>query len=310
MRTIDDLSGYDKASIIVDLLGDSLSLNIFSDIPESEYLDLRRHAKEINPVISTSVRKEVLDDYYSKMLSIGKYQNVGLNINMFDFLKNLNDEQLYALLFNEKPRVIALALDQIENKRRMPIILKLSQEMQTQTILQTGNLNDIPLETVIHVAKTLKKKASFLPGPVKFSRGGGKSVADMLSNMSEDDAEQYINKMKLDNPDLYNDVKKCFLLFEDIIKMPERIALDFWGDPDIPLDMMAKALKEFDAETVKRLQEYLPGKKQAMFTPIGEEESLPKREIDEAKRIIKDLLQEKIDAGKINIDDILAVEAL
>ena len=34
---------------------------------------------------------------------------------MFDFLNNLDDEQLYVLLSNEKPVVIALALEQIEN---------------------------------------------------------------------------------------------------------------------------------------------------------------------------------------------------
>ena len=190
----------------------------------------------------------------------------------------------------------------------MIFLSKLDQELQTQTVLQTGNLNSMPLDTVIHVAKDLKKKASFLPGSVEFSRGGGKSVSDMLSKMSEDDAEQYLNKMQLDNPDLFTDVKKYFLLFDDIIKMPEKLALDFWGDPDIDLAMMAKALKELDAETVKRLQGYLPGKKQAMFTPIGEEESLPKREINEAKGSIKDLLQTKIAAGTINIEDILAID--
>ena len=45
-----------------------------------------------------------------------------------------------------------------------------------------------------------------------------------------------------------------------------------------------------------------------MFTPIGEEESLSKREIDEAKGKIKDLLQTKIDAGEMNIEDILVAE--
>ena len=86
------------------------------------------------------------------------------------------------------------------------------------------------------------------------------------------------------------------------------MALDFWGDPDIDLDMMAKALQEYETETIERLKGYLPGKKQAMFTPIGEEESLSKHEIDEAKGKIKDLLQTKIDSGEINIDDILVAE--
>ena len=244
MNTIEELSGYDKAAIIYDILGDSVAVNMFIDIPEAELYELRKHANRIRRDVPIRVKKDVLDDYYFKMLSVEKHQQIPLNKNMFDFLNNLDDEQLYALLSNEKPRVIALALEQVENKRRMPFLIKLDQELQTQIVLQTGDLNDIPLETVIHLAKDLKKKATFLPGPVEFSRGGGKSVSDMLSKMSEDDAEQYLNKMKLDNPVLFTDVKKYFLLFDDIIKMPEKMALDFWGDPDIDLAMMAKAIKD------------------------------------------------------------------
>ena len=306
MKKMSELTGYDKASIIIDLLGDSLAINIFQDIPESDFFELRKHAKKISSEVSASIKKEVLDDYYFKMLSIDKFQKVPLNKDMFDFLNNLDDERLYELLSNEKPKVIALALEQIENNRRMKFLSKLNQEIQTETVLQTGNLNNIPLEAVIHIAKELKKKASFLPGPVEFSRGGGESVAEMLAKMPEDDAEKYLNKMKLDNPDLYKNVKKYFFLFEDIINMPEKPALILWGDADMDLEVMATSLKGCNIELIEKLQGYLPGKKEAMFTPIPEDESIPSNEIDIAKGKVKNLLQTKITSGEIRIEDILA----
>ena len=67
---------------------------------------------------------------------------------------------------------------------------------------------------------------------------------------------------------------------------------------------MATALAECDTETVEKLQEYLPGKKQAMFTPKTEEDSVSKREIDEGE--IKDCLQKKIESGEVSIEDLLA----
>ena len=79
--------------------------------------------------------------------------------------------------------------------REVPGGRQLIQEIQTEIVLQTGNLHTIPLESVIHIAKDLKKKISFLPSPVNFSRGGGKSVSEMLSSMSENDAAQYLNKI-------------------------------------------------------------------------------------------------------------------
>ena len=308
MKTIEELTGYDKAAIIYAILGDSVAINMFKDIPEAELYELRKHASKIKREVSIRVKKDVLDDYYFKILSSEKNKQVSLNENMFDFLNDLNDEQLFALLSKEKPKVIALGLDQIDQSRRMPLLSKLNQEIQTETVLQTGNLTEISLETVIHIAKDLKKKVSFLPGPVKFSRGGGKAVSEMLSSMSENDADQYLNKMKLDTPDLYEDVKKYFLLFDDIVIMPEKTGFTFWGDQGIDLKTMARALNDYESETIEKLTTYLPTKKQDRFkraVKLLENESLSKNEIDDAKKEIKDLLQSKINANEIKIDDVL-----
>jgi len=306
MKTLDELTGYDKAAIIFDILGDSLSINMFKDIPEAEFYKLRDHAKNLRNDVPTSVKKVVLEDYYFKMLSDAKYKDQASSEKMFDFLEGLDDEQLFALLSPEKPRVIALALEQVDNEKRMTFLSKIDSEKQNKIVLQTGDLKDIPLVAIIHTAKELKKKSAFLPAPVEFSRGGGKSVSDMLAKMSEDDAKNYLEQMKLDSPDLLNDVKKYFLLFDDVIAMPEGIAATFWGDPEIDLEVMALALADSDTEKIEKLQGYLPGKKQAMFTPKTAEDNVAKREIDEAKAKIKDQLQKKIESGDINIEDVLA----
>jgi flagellar motor switch protein FliG len=307
MKTKEELTGYDKVAIIFDILGDSLSINMFKDIPEAEFYKIRDHAKTLKNTVPTAVKKEVLEDYYFKMLSNEKYKDQTSSEKMFEFLEALDDEQLFALLSPEKSRVIALALEQIDNEKRMTFLAKIDVEKQNKIVLQTGDLKDIPLEAIIHTAKELKKKSTFLPGPVEFSRGGGKSVSEMLGKMPEDDAKKYLEQIKLDNPDLLNEVKKYFLLFDDVVTMPDGIAATFWGDPEIDLEIMATALADSETETVEKLQAYLPGKKQAMFTPKKEEDNVSKRDIDEAKAKIKDQLQKKIESGDLNIEDVLAV---
>ena len=306
MKTKEELTGYDKVAIIFDILGDSLSINMFKDIPEAEFYKIRDHAKTLKNTVPTAVKKEVLEDYYFKMLSNEKYKDQTSSEKMFEFLEALDDEQLFALLSPEKSRVIALALEQIDNEKRMTFLAKVDDEKQNKIVLQTGDLKDIPLEAIIHTAKELKKKSTFLPGPVEFSRGGGKSVSEMLGKMPEDDAKKYLEQIKLDNPDLLNEVKKYFLLFDDVVTMPDGIAATFWGDPEIDLEIMATALADSETETVEKLQAYLPGKKQAMFTPKKEEDNVSKRDIDEAKAKIKDQLQKKIESGDLNIEDVLA----
>ena len=124
MKTAEELSGYDKAAIIYDILGDSVAVNMFTGVPEAELYDLRKHANRIRRDVSIGVKKEVLGDYYFNMLSSGKSQQISLNKNMFDFLNNLDNEQLFVLLSNENPRVIALALEQVGNKKRMDFLLE------------------------------------------------------------------------------------------------------------------------------------------------------------------------------------------
>ena len=99
-----------------------------------------------------------------------------------------------------------------------------------------------------------------------------------------------------------------FLLFDDIVIMPEKTGFTFWGDQGIDLKTMARALNDSDSETIEKLTTYLPTKKQDRFkraVKLLENESLSKNEIDDAKKEIKDLLQSKINANEIKIDDIL-----
>jgi flagellar motor switch protein FliG len=158
MKTKEELTGYDKVAIIFDILGDSLSINMFKDIPEAEFYKIRDHAKTLKNTVPTAVKKEVLEDYYFKMLSNEKYKDQTSSEKMFEFLEALDDEQLFALLSPEKSRVIALALEQIDNEKRMTFLAKIDVEKQNKIVLQTGDLKDIPLEAIIHTAKELKKK--------------------------------------------------------------------------------------------------------------------------------------------------------
>ena len=94
--------------------------------------------------------------------------------------------------------------------------------------------------------------------------------------------------------------------------MPEKTGYTFWGDQGIDLKIMARALKECDAETINKLQGYLPTKKQDRFkraVKLLEDETLSINEIDDAKKQIKDLLQLKINSNEIKIEEVLSTES-
>ena len=145
---------------------------------------------------------------------------------------------------------------------------------------------------------------------MNFSRGGGDSVSNMLYEMTENDAKKYLQKMELDDPNLLRNVKKTYVLFDDILNMPDNTSATFWVDPDIDVDVLAKSLKEYDTELVSAIQAQLPGKKQTMFTPLEPDDPISPRDIESAKKEVKAILLKKLQAGEINIDDILGTPAI
>ena len=62
-----------------------------------------------------------------------------------------------------------------------------------------------------------------MPAPKEFSRGGGESMAKILSQMDADEAQQYLDQIQVDDIELYNDIKQYYLTFEDLLNMPEHL---------------------------------------------------------------------------------------
>ena len=300
MSNLDQYTGFDKAAILLQVLGEPLALTLFNSIPESDLLKLRVRAKELSN-IPMLIKKAILDEYYFKIMS-DRYRDKNEDNDVFRFIKNLNDEQVYYLLSKEEIAIIALALEQLPPERQMSFLNKLDPETKNKVVIKIGKLTDIPLEAVIEIANSLEQKAAFIPGPKEFSRGGGKSIANILSNMSEDEANQYITQLQSENPELYNDVKKHYISFNDLVEsIPESVASDFWSNPDIDVDVLSRALKGYDKDVIDKVVNYLPGKKQAMFTPI--DKPVAKREVDIARTDILVLAKERVSSGEWNLED-------
>ena len=305
MSDTNNLTGLDKAAILFQVFGESLALTMFHDLPESELLKIRVRSRELKNT-SIDMKQNILEEYYFKMMS-QKYHNLSNRENkLFNFLISLNDEQVFYLINTEPPKVIALAVDQLEEKRKMNIINRFSNDVKHSVIMELGNLNNIPLEGVVNVAQELKKKAAFIPGPKEFSRGGGQSIASILNQMDPDSASQYLEQMATEDPDLYNEVKKHFLSFDDLLTMPNHIMSVFWRNPEIDVDELAKALKGLDEETIQTILEYMPKRKQQMFAVV--EQPLSKKEINKSQLAFVQLARNMGQSGDLNLDDVLSAD--
>ena len=300
------LSGLHKVAILFSVLGESLALSLVKGLSRTEIRKIRATIREMDSV-SFTLKRRIIEEFYFGFLS-EQFQEEGSDgekegpIKPFEFLVEMTDEQLIALLANEDVPVVAIALAQLAAEKRMSILERMKPDEKGKVLIELGSLQDIPLEAIIEVAGKLKEKASYLPKPVEFSRGGAKEIADLIGEMDADEAERYMQTLQNENSELYKDVKMLVLTFEDILdKFPDGILRDLMNS--VELDALAMAMKGIEQEIIDKVIGNLPQKKQAMFEPV--EGPKPKREVDDARKLIVSSAKQMEKDGAFNLADLM-----
>jgi len=298
------LSGIQKVAVLFSVVGESLAMSLIKGLSKTEVRKIRSTLSSMDEV-SFSVKKRVMEEFYFGFLSERDETKDDGPIQPFDFLSELNDEQLVALLDKEEPPVIAMILAQLEPDKKMLILNKLEPDLKGRVLIELGSLEDIPLEGIIEVGARLKEKSTYLPRTAEFSRGGAKEIADMLSSMSSNDQDRYMQTLQNENPALYAGVKAFFLTFDDIIeKFPSdqiRTILN-----TVELDLLPIAFKGLGDDKILELKDMLPQKKQAMYNDDLAGKPQPKREVDNARKLFVDAAKQMEKDGAINLEDILS----
>jgi len=298
------LSGLQKVAILFSVVGESLAMSLIKGLSKTEVRKIRSTVRSMGTV-SFLVKKRVMEEFYFGFLAEQDETKEDGPIQPFDFLEDLNDEQMFALLDKEEPPVIAMILAQLEADKKMTVLNKLEPELKGQVLIELGSLDDIPLEGIIEVGARLKEKSTYLPRTADFSRGGAKEIADMLSDMSSNDQERYMQTLQNEDPELYAAVKVLFLTFEDIMeKFPEDQVRTLLNS--IELDTLPIAFKGLDEEKINELKDMLPQKKQAMYNEDLGSKPQPKREVDNARKLFVDAVKQMEKDGAINLEDILS----
>ena len=296
------LSGIQKVAVLFSVVGEGLAMSLIKGLSKTQIRKIRSTLRSMDTV-SFSVKKRVMEEFYFGFLSEDGEDKNGKAIQPFEFLHELTDEQLFALVDKEDPPVVAMTLAQLEPEKKMYILNKLDPAFKGEVLIELGSLEDVPLEGVIEVGARLKEKSTYLPKTTEFSRGGAKDIADALGGMESNDQERYMQTLQNENPELYKDVKKYFLTFEDIIEsFPDNTKRALFVAAD--LGALALALKGLDQEIVDAIIDGQPQKRQAMYEPV--EGAVSKKDVDNARKEIVDAAKQMEKDGEINIEDILS----
>ena len=91
------LSGIQKVAVLFSVVGEGLAMSLIKGLSKTQIRKIRSTLRSMDTV-SFSVKKRVMEEFYFGFLSEDGEDKNGKAIQPFEFLRELTDEQLFALV--------------------------------------------------------------------------------------------------------------------------------------------------------------------------------------------------------------------
>jgi len=301
--------GIDKVAILFKTLGFHLAAQLFKGISPQDLHRIKLRMEVLGEV-PFKVKRSILEEFYVTFIQ-EKVKPAGKETRKpFEFLERLTDEQVAYLISNEPPRIMALTIAQLDVDRQSKVIQLLDPTIQPKVLTEMGNLDDIPLEGVVSIASELKEKANFLPKESEFSRGGGKSVAGILSRLRPSDEKRFLEYLEKEAPELVKEVKRYYITFEDLVKLPSGILADVLKSVEV--SDIAYALKGQPDNIQEKFINVLPQRTRIILEDEMKliEGPQPRRKVEAAQKKIVDKARELEREGRFSLQDLLEEDVI
>lgn len=241
------LSGQEKASLLLSSLGVSTTQLIFSHMRDN---DVKRMINAMSNIRKGSIWmiKRVLEDFYSQLNEdneflfsdnrgrdfivnalgedrakqlLGQIVDVGSS-NTLESLELVDTRTLSNFLINEHPQTIALIIAHLNPERKVDVLRRLPEGLQSEVVLRVANLDYVSPELIAQLDDVLKTELSTLGSIDTNQLGGVEPIADMLNLMDKNSEKNIMSRVEEKDPELAEEIKKLMFVFEDLVYVDDR----------------------------------------------------------------------------------------
>ena len=236
------LSGQEKASILLSLLGTKSSQLIFQHLKDNDVkrlIGLMADTKQA-PIW---MGKKVMEEFYSRINEdadflfadnkgrefiiktlgeerakqlLGQAVEVG-EARKLESLELVDPRTLSNFLLNEHPQTIALVVAHLAPEKGVDVLRRLPEALQAEVVLRIANLDYVSPDLIGHLDELLKTELSTLGSMDTSHLGGAKPVSDMLNLMDKSTEKNIMSRVEEKDPELAVEIRKLMFVFEDII---------------------------------------------------------------------------------------------
>lgn len=240
-----ELSGKQKAAILLISLGPEYSAKLFKHLSEEEIEEITleiANMKKVDP----EVKDKILEEFYEVCLAqeiiseggIGYAKEVlekalgaekaieiinrltaSLQVKPFDFARKADSSQLINFIQNEHPQTIALVLSYLDNQKAGQILSGLPQDKQSEVAKRIATMDRTYPEIIREVEMVLESKLSNIVTQDYTTVGGVSSIVDILNSVDRGTEKYILEELEMTDPELVEEIKKRMFVFEDIITL-------------------------------------------------------------------------------------------
>ena len=248
MAKTDDISGVQKAAILLIALGPEKSANIFKHLKEDEIEQLTLEIANTRS-ISPAIKDIVLDEFYEVCLAqqyiaeggigyakdllekalgtdrakdvIGKL-TASLQVRPFEFVRKTDASQLLNFIQDEHSQTIALILSYLSSTQASAIISALAPDKQTDVAKRIAQMDRTSPDVIKEVEKVLEQKLASLVNQDYTIVGGVDSIVEILNTVDRGTEKHIMESLEIEDPELADEIRKKMFVFEDILSLDDR----------------------------------------------------------------------------------------
>ena len=333
---MNDMSGIQKAAILLIALGPEKSATVFKHLKEDEIEELTLEIANTRS-ISPQVKEEVLSEFYQVCLAqqyiaeggigyarellekaLGNEQaqtvisklTASLQVRPFEFVRKTEASQVFNFIQDEHPQTIALILSYLSASQSALILGALPPEKQADVAKRIATMDRTSPDVIREVENVLERKLASLVNQDYAIIGGVDAVVDILNAVDRATEKHIMETMEIDEPELADEIRKKMFVFEDVLLLDDRAIQRVLRDVDN--NDLAIALKGSNEEVQEAIFKNLSKRLAAMIKEDMEFMGpVRMRDVEEAQQKIVGVIRKLEDSGEIVIsrgggDEIIA----
>lgn len=291
-----ELTGRQKAAILLISLGPDVSAEIYKHLTEEEIEQISLEISSVKKVDS-DLKEDVVEQFHQIALAqdyitqggIGYAKSVlekafgsdeasniinrltaSLQVRPFDFARKADSQQVLNYLQNEHPQTIALVLSYLDPEQSGQILSELAEDVQAEVAKRIATMDSTSPEIISQVEQVLERNVSASYTEDYTQAGGIQAVVEVLNGVDRSTERTILDTLEIQDPELAEEIKKRMFVFEDIVVLDNRaiqriireadnedLRLSLRVVSDEVKDVIFKNMSQRMAETFKEEMEYM-----------------------------------------------------